>query len=665
MKTIALMLLGIAAFAADVSLMPAPASYAPSGGRLAIDQKFRVALNGYAEPRLEKAAARIIDRIARQTGMPLAGSASTDAAAATLVIETRGASAQVQHLGEDESYELRITPQQARITAANPLGALHGIETFLQLIDQDGQGWAVPAAVIQDSPRFPWRGFSFDVSRHFMPVEIVKRTLDGMAAVKMNVLHWHLSDDQGFRVPSDKYPKIQQLASDGLYYTKDQTRDVIAYARDRGIRVVPEFDMPGHSTALLAAYPELGTAPGPYQIERKWGIFDPALDPTKEEVYKFLDGFIGEMAQLFPDQFFHIGGDEVNGKAWDSSEHVQAFMKAHGIKDNHEFQRYFNSRVQPIVAKYGKRMEGWDEILAPDLPKDIVIQSWRGQKSLAEAARQGYSGILSAGYYLDLMQPASQHYAVDPLNDDTAGLTPEQRARILGGEAAMWVEYASVETLDSRVWPRMAVIAERLWSPQNVRDAESMYRRMEATSRWLEWLGLNHRSNYHLMLQRLAGGAPLDPLAAVANLVEPVKEYEREKTGDYTQQTPLNHLVDAARPESIAAREFNRDVKNGSLEGARLRRTLERWRDNHVALDPIVGQREILSDAAPVSAALTDVATIGLAALASLEGASPKPSSQWVTESRAKLAEAKKQKGALLLMVVPGVEALVDRASGQ
>jgi len=661
MKTIALLFIGVAVSAAELSLMPMPSSYTASDGRLAVDQNFRIALAGYSEPRLESAAARTIDRLTRQTGMPLIPAISKDAATATLVIETREASAPVQRLGEDESYDLRITTQQARITAVNPLGALRGIETLLQLVDHDAKGWAVPAAVIRDSPRFLWRGLSLDVSRHFIPVDLVKRTLDGMAAVKMNVLHWHVSDDQGFRVESEKFPKLQQLACDGLYYTKDQIRDVIGYARDRGIRVVPEFDMPGHSTALLAAYPELGTAPGPYQIERKWGIFDPALDPSKEEVYQFLDVFIHEMAELFPDEFFHIGGDEVNGKAWDSSERVQAFIKAQGLKSNEQLQRYFTRRVEAVVAKYGKRMEGWDEILMPDLPKNIVIQSWRGQKSLAEAARQGYSGILSAGYYLDLMYPASRHYAVDPMNEDTAGLTPQERARILGGEAAMWVEYASTETLDSRIWPRMAVIGERLWSPQNMRDVESMYRRMEATSRWLEWAGLTHRSNYHLMLQRLAGNVPLEPLATLASLVEPVKDYEREKTGDYTQQTPLNRLVDAARPESITAREFNRDVK--SMDRVKLRQTLERWRDNHVALDPVIREREILSDALPLSAALTDVATIGLAALDSMEGRAGKPSAQWVTENRAKLADAKKQKGALLLMVVPGIEVLVDQAA--
>ena len=182
----------------------------------------------------------------------------------------------------------------------------------------------MPAISIDDSPRFPWRGLMIDVSRHFIPLDVLKRNLDGMAAVKLNVFHWHLSDNQGFRVESKKFPKLHELGSDGLYYTQDEVRDLIAYARERGIRVVPEFDMPGHSTAWFVGYPELASGPGPYEIERKWGVFDPAMDPTREETYKFLDEFIGEMARLFPDQFFHIGGDEVNGKQWDANPKIQA-----------------------------------------------------------------------------------------------------------------------------------------------------------------------------------------------------------------------------------------------------------------------------------------------------------------------------------------------------
>src|SRR5205823_11107905 len=240
---------------------------------------------------------------------------------------------------------------------------------------------------------------------------------------------------------SKKFPKLQEMGSDGLFYTQDEVRDFIAYARDRGIRIVPEFDMPGHSTSWFVGYPELASGPGPYQIERTWGVLNPAMDPTKEYTYKFLDGFIGEMAKLFPDPFFHIGGDEVNGKEWDSNPKIQEFKRAHGMKNNADLQAYFNKRVEKILSKHGKTMVGWDEILHPDLPKSAVIQSWRGQESLAQAAKQGFRGLLSSGYYLDLMWPTSRHYAVDPMSDATANLSSEEQKAVLGGEACMWGEY--------------------------------------------------------------------------------------------------------------------------------------------------------------------------------------------------------------------------------
>jgi len=296
-----LLLVAAMLVSAEPALMPWPAKIAMGQGSLAIGPTIRIALTGYTEPRLENAARRL-------------GAIVADQSTATLIIQCEHASQPIQQLGEDESYRLEITQKQASLSAPNPLGVLRGLETFRQLLVAGANGFEMPVADIQDHPRFPWRGLHLDVSRHWMPVEVVKRNLDAMAAVKLNVFHWHLSDDQGFRVESKRFPKLQQLGSDGLYYTQEQVREVIAYARDRGIRVVPEFDIPGHTTSWLVGYPELASAPGPYQIERNWGVFDPTMDPTRESTYQFLDAFTGEMTALFPDAFFHIGGDEVTGK---------------------------------------------------------------------------------------------------------------------------------------------------------------------------------------------------------------------------------------------------------------------------------------------------------------------------------------------------------------
>jgi hexosaminidase len=653
----ALLTVALGLSAAEPDLMPMPAQYAAREGRFAIDQGFKVTLSGYREARLERAAARLMERLSRQTGMPFTQSLNQNAP--SLDMRCTAASKAVQALGEDESYTLEIDSKQARLTAANPLGVLRGMETFLQLVKVDREGFGIQAASIEDKPRFPWRGLSFDVSRHWMPMEVVKRNLDGLAAVKMNVFHWHLTDDQGFRIESKIFPELQQKGSDGHYYTQAQIREVIEYARDRGIRVVPEFDMPGHTTSWLVSHPELAAAPGPYQIERKWGIFDPTLDSTNEAVYPFLDRFIGEMAALFPDQYFHVGGDEVSGKQWTASQHIQTYIREHKLAGNHELQRMFTRRVQAIVQKHGKVMEGWDEVLDPDLPKNIVIHSWRGQKSLAQAARQGYSGLLSAGYYLDLMHSAAQHYAVDPLDQSTAGLTTEERARILGGEAAMWVEYASTETVDSRLWPRTAPIAERLWSPATVRDVPSMYRRMGVISQWLDTLGLRHNSNYRPMLERITGGASVEPLKTLADVVEPLREYNRGQQREYTQFTPLNRLIDAARPESDTAREFQNAI--AAKEWGRVRSMLITWRDNDAVLKPIIERSALLPGVGPLSSNLAMVADIGLDALARVEKGEKAPA-DWAAGVKAKLDAAKKPQAEVLLMPVIGVETLVQFA---
>ena len=441
MKTIKLFALGIfVAFAPLVTaqqsrmtyqhnLMPVPSSVQFLDGRSNVTSTFQVATTGLSDARLQSAVSRFLNRLQGRTGLTLATGLATSAATASLEIQCAAAGQVIPSLDEDESYQLEVSDQKVRLTAPTVVGALRGLETLLQLLSTDRSGYYFPAVKIQDQPRFHWRGLLIDVGRHYEPPEVLKRNLDAMAAVKLNVFHWHLTEDQGFRVESKKFPRLHQLGSDGLYYTQDQIREIIDYARERGIRVVPEFDMPGHSTSWLVGHPELGSAPGPYTIERGAGIFEPALDPTREDVYKFLDVFLGEMASLFPDSYMHIGGDENEGKQWDRNPKIQAFMKEKGIKDNHGLQAYFNTRVLKILEKHKKKMIGWDEILQPELPKNAVIHSWRGPAALADAARKGYDGILSNGYYIDLSYPTSQHYVVDPIPADTTLSADDNRRK--------------------------------------------------------------------------------------------------------------------------------------------------------------------------------------------------------------------------------------------
>jgi hexosaminidase len=646
------------------NLMPQPAEVSYGQGRLAINSNFRIALAGHTEPRLQAAAARLVRRLSTQTGIPLGEAAESDASKTTLVIQCDHAGEAVQSVKEDESYHLEVTPQRARLVAATPVGVLRGIETFLQLVDLNAQGFGVSAVSINDRPRFPWRGLMIDVSRHWMPVDVIKRNLDGMAALKLNVFHWHLSDDQGFRLESKVYPKLQEMGSDGNYYTQVQVKEVIAYAHNLGIRVVPEFDMPGHSTAWFVGYPELASAPGPYTIERHWGIFDPAMDPTREETYTFLDAFIGEMAGLFPDEYFHVGGDEVNGKQWNRNPRIQGFMREHGMKDAADLQGYFNTRLLPLVVKHGKKPVGWDEVLHPGVPKDIVIQSWRGQESLAAAARQGYMSILSNGYYLDMMFPASRHYQVDPLEGATAHLTPDEKGRILGGEACMWSEFVTPQNIDSRIWPRAAAIAERLWSPPQVKDVDSMYRRLAVVSRNLEWLGLTHHQSHALMLERLAGMQPFEPLRTLDDLLEPVKEYSREGAREYTSFTPLNRLVDATPPESDRAREFARLAVKPSANKDEIRKQLTLWRDNKAQLVPLIERSALLEEALPLAEEVSALAAAGLQALDNLESGRPAPQA-WVKEQQALIDRATRPRAELLIMIAPSIRKLVESTQQQ
>jgi hexosaminidase len=568
---------------------------------------------------------------------------------------------------DEERYSLRVTPAGVLIDAPTSLGALRALATLQQLFTREGKGHYFPEVEIQDQPRFVWRGLLIDAARHFMPVSVIKRNLDGMAAVKLNVLHWHLADDQGFRVESKVLPKLHQVGGANGYYTQEQVREVLAYARARGIRVVPEFDVPGHATAWLAAYPELASNDSTYGVATRWGVLNIAMDPTKESTYALLDQLFGEMAALFPDPYFHIGGDENDGRQWRRNPRIAQYMREQGMVkrdgkvDNHALQTQFNRRVLTIVSKYQKKMVGWDEILGPGLPADAVIQSWRGKKGLYDAAKAGHQTLLSNGYYIDLNLTAASHYAPDPLPAD-APLTEDEKKRILGGEAAMWAEFADSVIVDSRIWPRAAAVAERLWSAGSVTDVPDLYRRLGLVSAELETLGLRHRRAPQQLLTMLAAGQKVEPLQTLAAVLEPVKEYKRHFQGmKYSTETPLNRLVDAAPAESEAARVFHATLdsllkapraKTTELprtpatrrQLAYLRTQLKTWQQNDARVQPLLQLNPTLREYAPLSTQLTVVATLLLQRLEQLEKGQA-ASAEWLTTARQQIDKAKQPAG--------------------
>lgn len=531
---------GLVAQEATHNVMPVPRSITVAPGGLRLDSTFTVAIRGHRDPRLERAVNRAITRLEARTAQPMSHVIGLDSA--TLVLDVRSAGHAVPDLDEDESYRIAVNRARATIEAATVVGAMRGLETLLQLQGADKGGNYLQAATITDAPRFPWRGVLIDASRHFMPVDVIKRTLDGMSVVKLNVLHWHLSEDQGFRVESTAFPKLHELGSDGSYYTQQQIRDVVTYAADRGIRVVPEFDMPGHTTAWFVGHPELASAPGPYSIERRWGVFRPTMDPTRETTYAFLERFIAEMVTLFPDRSWHIGGDEVEPTQWKTSPSIQQWMTQNKVADVHALQTHFNRRLFAILERHGKQPVGWDEILQADLPAGAVIQSWRGMSGLTEAVKQGRQALLSAPWYLDHIKTSREMYLADVL---PLGLTPAQQALVLGGEACMWAEYVTAETVESRLWPRLAAVAERFWSPAEIRDVPDMYRRLEVVSRRIEEVGPRHELHTAAMVRRIAGGQDAGRLEQFLAYARP-RGFGGRGT---TQLSPLTRLADAAWPD--------------------------------------------------------------------------------------------------------------------
>jgi hexosaminidase len=695
-----------AAGAQQIALMPMPASIqrqngdfivTPAHGGSALTLRYTAS----HDDRLETAAMRMVRQFDHTCGGQVRESIlnGTPSDEGSLDIDVVGPGEKIQGLDEDESYSLVVTPASVKLTAATDVGAMHGMQTLLQLASFEGGACVLPAVTIQDSPRFRWRGLMIDSSRHFEPVFVIERTLDGMSVAKLNVFHWHLSDDQGWRAQSLKYPKLTEVASDGQFYTQDQMREVVAYARARGIRVVPEFDVPGHSSAAILAYPDLGSEAPLQALPIVYGTPAGELDPTNEKVYKFVDAIVGEMGKIFPDQYFHIGGDEVQGKHWMADPKIRAFMAKKGFTTPAQLQAYFNQRLLKILDKHHKTMIGWDEILQPDLPKTIVIQSWRGSASLAKGAGMGFQGILSAPYYLDGQKTSGQMFLADPIPADTA-LTPDQQKLILGGETCMWAEQIDPETVDSRIWPRTLAIAERFWSPQGDRDVPFMYERLRKVSLELEDVGLTHISGPEKLRRNLAGKADPAALDLLASVTEPVtfgRRYHGQKTNGYTS---LDRLVDAVvadppsrqriagdvdavtakmkleMPEAGAqAKGDDPDIHTdaGTVpEGFRpargpaaedLRKQFLAWQRVPPALLELSTETPRLNDTAPLALDLGELGSVGMEALAYVDAKTPAPA-EWVQHADSVLANA--QKGAALVhfTFLPSLQKLVI-AAGQ
>ncbi|MEQ8576249.1 MAG: family 20 glycosylhydrolase, partial [Fulvivirga sp.] len=377
-----------------------------------------------------------------------------------------------------------------------------------------------------------------------------------------------------------------------------------------------------------------------------------------------------EMSTIFTDEFFHIGGDENMGKHWTESKSIQAFKKKHNLADNHDLHTYFNIRLQKILSQMGRRTMGWEEIMSEKMPESAVIHSWRGEnegtvalKSLNDAAKAGYETILSNGYYLDLMYSTTDHYLVDPIPEGS-GLTDEEKKRILGGEMCMWSELVVPETIDSRLWPRAAAIAERLWSPGSVNDVDDMYRRLQITGLELEGLGLKHYTARDVILRKLTKGHDITPLQALVEVVEPMKGYTRNPGGTmYATYSPFTLWADAATADAKVAREFNHNVAlylDGRFDAKALNEQLTIWKANHTKVLSLIELSPVLLEIKELSENLSAIATVGLEAIAFIEK-DIAPPAKWYETSKKSLEAARENGGRTELQVVSGIKMLLNQ----
>lgn len=675
-----------------LNLMPVPKQLAVMSGKNRITNKFAVSVNGSAaDTVLFKAVNRAYQTLNRKTGLAFGQQyiilADKNDSAALVVTAKAEARAGV---GVDESYSLKVTEKRIVLNAANTVGALRGLQTLIQLCDKDKNGYYFPCVQIDDSPRFKWRGLMLDVARHFVSCDEMKRNIDAMAAVKMNVLHWHLTDDEGFRVESKIFPLLHQKGSNGDYYTQVQLKEIVKYAADRGIMVVPEFDMPGHAQTWFAGYPELASQPGPYHPgpRMQWqkehpeiktppvtsiadivaNMVAPTFDPTNEKVYDFLDKFIGEMSGIFPAGYMHIGADENNGQAWKLNPKIMDWMKQHQMQSTDDLQRYFVQRVYELMKKHHRTMIGWEEIYNDKLPKDAIVHKWIPSDNsmiksygIANDIAQHNPVLISEGFYLDLFLPAYVHY-------NNASIAAANNPNILGGEAAQWTELADDDNIDGRIWPRAAAIAERLWSPASATDVDDMYRRLNVLSNELDEQGLNHITNYERALRRLTNGEPTEYLRVLTDVLSQVKGYRKlvammmkAPQASY-QTTPLTSVSDIILPDPMAKRKFRALVKlylekkDKNAENA-IRIYLQTWKQNDAYLQPLFAGNKRLMEVQDHSKNLSVAATIGLEALDRADKGVT--DSNWVQKQSDALTTFEKAHYETEIAVIPEMEELV------
>lgn len=505
------------------SIIPQPLSLKATSGNFPIEKKSVIYIDEN-DVSLMKIGEMLSAQLKLVTGFDVSIKKWSGAAIGNAIILTRQNAS--ESLGA-EGYNLIVTPGKVIITGLKPAGVFYGMQTLLQLLPVEGNRFYIPGVEIKDIPRFGWRGMMLDVGRYFYSVDFIKKYIDYLAMHKMNTFHWHLTEDHGWRIEIKKYPRLTDVSAwrqvtqydkspnqldrnpHGGYYTQDQIRDVIAYAKDRFVNIVPEIEMPGHSLAALVAYPELSCSGGPLKIPDNWGIQKDVFCAGNEQTFKFLEDVLTEVADLFPSPIIHIGGDECPKDHWKTCPKCQERIKKEGLKDEHELQSYFITRIEKFLLTKNKRIIGWDEILEGGLAPKATVMSWRGIKGGIAAAKQHHDVVMAPTTfaYFDYYQgepylepvaiggylPLDKVYSYEPVPEE---LSADEAVFIKGVQATVWSEYIhSAEKVEYMSFPRAAAIAEIGWSDPKLKNWEDFKRRLEMQYRRYENAGINYSAS--------------------------------------------------------------------------------------------------------------------------------------------------------------------------
>ncbi|HMH31872.1 MAG TPA: family 20 glycosylhydrolase [Puia sp.] len=511
---------GYALSAQDIAIIPAPASIKPGKGHFTLNASTRIKLEGSG---LEPSAHFLNDYLQQFYGFKLS-TAPASFKGATIVLNYERMDQPIAG-----AYRMNISNNEIYIAGDNATGVFYGIQSLLQLLPvKPAASLLIPQLKIEDHPRFAYRGLHLDVGRHFFPVDYIKKYLDFIAMHKMNYFHWHLTEDQGWRIEIKKYPLLTQIGScrDGTvigrntgvydslkycgFYTQDQIREVLQYAKDRYITVIPEIELPGHAAAALAAYPYLGCTGGPYTVQQRWGVFRDVFCAGNDSTFQFLQDVLDEVIALFPSKYIHVGGDECPKDRWKTCPKCQRRIREHNLKDEHELQSYFIRRIENYLTSKGRSMIGWDEILEGGLAPKATVMSWRGEQGGIDAAKQNHDVVMTPGTYVyfDHAQkriedsvtiggylPVEKVYQYEPI---PAVLSSSEAAHILGAQANVWSEYiGNTSKLEYMIFPRLTALSEVLWSPKAKRDWKDFSGRLEVQFKRYELWNVNYSKAYY------------------------------------------------------------------------------------------------------------------------------------------------------------------------